>query len=58
MIVVSRTPFITGTDERGGFTIKEVPAGRYRLKVSGDGRETTQELEVTSPRTDVTLAGR
>jgi plastocyanin len=52
-IVVSRTPYITGTDERGGFTFQGVPAGRYTLKISSDGRETRQDLEVIAPRTDV-----
>lgn len=57
MIVVSSTPFITGTDERGAFTLRDVPAGRYTLKVSADGRETTKEVHITSPRTDVSAIG-
>ena len=57
-IVVSRAPFVTGTDERGSFTLNNVPAGRYTLKVTVAGRETTQEIEVKWPRTDVTLSAR
>jgi hypothetical protein len=56
-IVVSSTPFITGTDERGGFTLRDVPVGRYTLKVLANGRETTKEITVTSPRTDVSAIG-
>lgn len=57
-IVASRTPFVTGTDQRGVFTLRDVPPGRYTLKVATAGRETTQEIQVAAPRTDVNLVGR
>lgn len=57
-IVVSRTPFVTGTDQGGTFTLNNVPAGRYTLKVSVGGRETSQEIEVKGPRTEVTPSAR
>ncbi len=57
-IVVARTPFVTGTDERGNFTLANVTEGRYALKVVASGRETAQQLDVKGPRTEVTLATR
>jgi hypothetical protein len=54
-IVVSPTPFITAANERGGFTLERVPAGRYTMKVSTGGRETTKEIEVIAPRTEVSV---
>jgi plastocyanin len=52
-IVATRTPYAAETDARGGFTLREVPAGAYVLKVLASGRETTQSVTVTSPATDV-----
>lgn len=57
-IVASRTPYVTGTDNRGAFSLKDVPAGRYTIKVTANGRETSQEIQVLAPRTEVTLNRR
>jgi hypothetical protein len=54
-IVASRTPYAIGTDDRGTFTLKDVPPGEYTLRVLVSGRETTQAVSVKGPRTDVSL---
>jgi hypothetical protein len=57
-IIASRTPWASGTDERGTFTLKDVPPGDYTIRVLAAGRESTQPVTVRGPRTEVTLAGR
>jgi len=57
-IVAAHTPFVAIADERGDFVLKEIPTGRYALKVSATGRDIVRELEVTAPRTDVSVAVR
>jgi Copper binding proteins, plastocyanin/azurin family len=57
-IIVTRTPWASGTDDRGMFTLRDVPPGDYTLRVLAAGRDTTQPVTVRGPRTEVTLAGR
>lgn len=57
-IVASRTPWAIGSDQRGVFTLKDVPPGEYTLRVLAGDRESSQPVTVRGPRTEVTVAGR
>jgi hypothetical protein len=57
-IIAARTPWASGTDERGTFTLTDVPPGAYTLRVLSAGRETSQPVTVRAPRTEVTPVGR
>ena len=53
LIVATRTPFAAETDGRGGFLLRDIPPGAYRLEVLAAGRETSTDVTVASPKTDV-----
>jgi plastocyanin len=57
-IVASRTPYITAVNERGRFTLNDVPPGRYTMRVASGGRETSESVEVAAPKTELTRSGR
>jgi plastocyanin len=57
-IVASRTPYVVMADVRGNFTLTDVPDGMYTLRISTPGRDSTQEVAVAGPRTEVTAAAR
>jgi plastocyanin len=58
MIVAARTPHVAIADPTGRFTVSSVPAGRYTLRVTSEGRDTTREVAVASPHTDIPGASR
>jgi len=51
MIIASSTPYVAVADNRGEFTVSNVPSGRYTVKVTGDGHVKSQEVDVMGPRT-------
>jgi hypothetical protein len=56
-VVATTTPYMAVADERGRFTIADVEPGAYRLIFSLGGGETERRIDVTSPRTEITLEG-
>src|SRR5215469_9889729 len=55
-VVVTPTPYFAVTDKDGNFEIKNIPAGKYRLKTwSEDGKPTTQSVEVGGATATVEL---
>src|SRR5215469_17804248 len=55
-VVVVPTPYFAVTDKDGNFEIKNIPAGKYRLKTwSEDGKPTTQSVEVSGAAATVEL---
>jgi hypothetical protein len=53
LIVATRTPFAVETDSRGGFLLRDIPPGAYRLKVLAAGRETSTDVTIAAPTTDL-----
>ncbi len=54
-IVATDTPYVAVADERGSFTIADVEPGSYRLVLSRADGETERSIEVSGPRTEITL---
>jgi plastocyanin len=55
-VVVVPTPYFAVTDKDGNFEIKNVPAGKYKLKTwSEDGKPTTQAVDVSGATATVEL---
>ena len=52
-IIATRTPYTAETDGRGGFVLRDVPAGRYVLIVLAAGQQKVQPVTVVSPKTDL-----
>jgi plastocyanin len=50
-IVATTTPFAAMADGRGDFTIENVPPGKYVLKSTANGQETTRTIDVVVPQT-------
>ena len=46
-IVVSPSPYFAATDASGGYSIKDVPDGKYKATAWHDGKATTQNVTVT-----------
>jgi plastocyanin len=55
MVVAAATPHVVVADQSGTFTFADIPPGAYTLTVLGDGRDVTQRVDVTAPRTALTL---
>lgn len=50
-ILVLQNPYFAVTDEQGGYAIRNIPPGRYRLKVwQEDSKEASKEIVVESGR--------
>ena len=55
-IIVTPTPYFAVTDAKGEYTIKDVPPGKYTLKVwSEQGKPVEQPVEVTGSAATVNL---
>lgn len=54
-VVATATPYTAVADDRGTFTILDVPAGSYKLTASASGRDTERTIEVSGARTEVGL---
>lgn len=54
-LVVTTTPYATVVDAGGAFTLTDVVPGAYKLTVSGTGRDTERTIQVTAPKTEVTV---
>jgi plastocyanin len=52
-VIATTGPLATTGTVDGTFSIANVPAGKYTLSVTFEGRTVEQALEVTSPRTEV-----
>jgi plastocyanin len=56
-IFVTSAPYAVVADENGTFTFPEVAAGSYTLALYAGGRRIERTVEVTGPRTEVTVSG-
>ncbi len=55
-VVVVPTPYFAVTDKEGGFEIKDVPAGNYKLTTwSEEGKPTAQDVDASSGTATVEL---
>ena len=54
-IVVTSSPYATFADHEGHFMFRDVVAGRYELTAYAGARTLQQTIEVSGPRTEVTL---
>jgi hypothetical protein len=53
-IIATETPFTAVAGPNGTFSIEGVPPGNYVLKMqTPNGRETSQDIAVTTPRTTI-----
>jgi plastocyanin len=52
-ILVTDTPYTATTNQDGGFTIADVPPGKYKLTAYGGPTPTIREIEVKSGGTDL-----
>jgi hypothetical protein len=52
-VIATTGPLATTSRVDGTFSILNVPAGKYTLSVTFEGRTVEQALDVTSPRTEV-----
>jgi plastocyanin len=57
-ILVTTTPLSAVADASGTFTIADVEPGAYVARIFADGAPIEQSIEVTAPRTVLTLATR
>ena len=55
LVVAAASALVTIADERGAFSIPNVPAGSYKVALTFEGRTVERPLEVKGPRTDVKL---
>ena len=55
-IFVASTPYAAVTDDRGTFTIPDVPAGSYRLRLVGVDAPVERVVDIAAPRTELALA--
>jgi plastocyanin len=55
VVLVLQNPYFAVSDEQGGYTIKNVPPGTYRLKAWHE-RLPSQSLEITVPETGAVKA--
>jgi plastocyanin len=53
-IVATTTPYATYVEANGTFSIANVPAGEYRLRISDDGKESERRVTVSGARVDIT----
>jgi plastocyanin len=56
-IFVTSAPYAVVADESGAFTFPDVAAGSYTLALYSGGRRIERPIEVTGPRTEVTVSG-
>ncbi len=54
-IVVTSSPYATFADHEGRFLFRDVVAGRYEVTAYAGARTLQQTIEVSGPRTEVTL---
>ena len=57
-ILVTTTPFAAVADAKGAFAIPDVEPGPYTARIYGSGAPIEQPVEVTAPKTVLTLAAR
>ena len=55
-LVVAHSSRATVADEAGRFSFSSVPVGDYTVRITFEGRTIDQDVDVKSPRTEVSLA--
>jgi plastocyanin len=55
LVVAAPSALATIADERGAFSIANVPAGSYKVALTFEGRTVERTLEVKGPRTEIKL---